>query len=227
MNPVGRVEAFAHDEPATRAGARWLDRGVVGPLVLAAAVIAVLTFWIVTATPSAWRILGVGGGFVPEAYYVYSSFVMILATAYGQFVGWAGGTALLAYLLCRVTRHPLTSGVIRGAMVLVYLGLVTLPLTAFHVLYGQPLLGLERAGVPPWLLQNYPDAYLLLYTLHPLVDYSLVPLGLAVVGILWGASDARLAARWLQFLLALFILATSLAVALSLGIHSVLVHIRA
>jgi len=226
-DPMTRVEAFAADEPATRAGAVWLDRGVIGPVVLAAAAIALGTYAIVVGTPSAWQLLGVGRGFVPEAHYVYSGFVIILATTYGQFVGWAGGSALLAYVVGRVTRHPVTSGVVRGSMVVVYLGLSTLPLTAFHVLYGQPLLGLEREGLPGWLRQNYPDASLLVYTLHPVVDLSLAPLAVAVIGILWRASDARLARRALQLVLALLVLATSLAVALSLAIHSVLAHVRA
>lgn len=70
-----------------------------------------------------------------------------------------------------------------------------------------------------------PARHFLLYKADRIPDGSLVPLSIAVIGIRWGASDGRLAGG-LSFLLALCILMTSLAVALSLGIHSIGAHLR-
>jgi hypothetical protein len=203
-----------------------LDWGVLGPVALAALIVAVATYAIVMATPSAWRLLGAGRGLVPEEYYPYSGFVILLATTLGQFAGWAAGSGLVAHAWGLVTRRPVTSVVLRGAMIAVYLGLATAPLTAYHVLFGGPLLGLAREGLETWLAAAHPDAHLLLYRAHPIADLSLVPLGLAVAGILWRAGAERLTRRSFQFLLALLVLATSLAVALSLAIHSIFAHLR-
>jgi len=66
---------------------------------------------------------------------------------------------------------------------------------------------------------------LLIYA-HPFVDLSLIPLAVVFLGILW-MSGERAKRNWLlRTVLAISLLATSLAVALSLGIHSTLVHIR-
>jgi hypothetical protein len=203
-----------------------LDWGALGPVALAAVVVTAAAYAITTATPSAWRLLGAGRGLVPEPYYPLSGFVIVLATALGQFVGWAAASGLLAHAWGLVTGRPVTGAVVRGAMAVVYLGLVSGPLLAFHVLFGQPLLGLAREGLEAWLAASHPDAHLLLYRVHPIVDLSLVPLSLAVLGILWWARDDRLGQRALQFLVALLILGTSLAVALSLAVHSVLAHVR-
>ena len=51
-----------------------------------------------------------------------------------------------------------------------------------------------------------------------IADFSLVPLGIAVALCLWRASDTRLARYGFRFLVSLLVIATSLAVALSLGI---------
>jgi len=96
----------------------------------------------------------------------------------------------------------------------------------YHILYGQWLLGIPRAGLEEWLAANYPDAHWFLITAHPIVDLSLVPLAALFLGLLWGLGERVQERRVLQTLLALALLGTSLAVALSLGIHSTLVHIR-
>jgi hypothetical protein len=111
-------------------------------------------------------------------------------------------------------------------MSIVYLGLAGLPLSVYHIFYGGWLLGLPRVGLKEWLAANYPDAYWLLIYAHPVVDLSLVPLAAIFLGILWKFGDRVQRDSTLQTVLALSLLGTSLAVALSLGIHSALVHIR-
>ena len=58
------------------------------------------------------------------------------------------------------------------------------------------------------------------------MDYSLIPLGVVFLGVLWGFGDRAQRSLVLQTILALALFGTSLSVALSLGIHSTLVHIR-
>lgn len=226
MSQVERLGAVGYDDRAGSAGIEWLHRGVARAIMLAAVAIAAVTLVIVLGTASAWRLLGVGRGLVPEALYPLSGFLIILATTYGQAVGWAAGSFLLAYAVGVLTGRPVTSRGARAAMIVVYVGLAAVPLAAYHVLFGPPLLGLEREGLAEWLRAGHPGAYVLLYWLHPLVDLSLVPLGIAVIWILWWTSDAALSSPRLQLILALCVLATSLAVALSLGIHSIFAHIR-
>lgn len=216
--PGATVSAFA--------AVPWLGVRTLGALGVAALAIGAFAFAVTMRAPSAWSILGAGRGFVPEDYYPWTGFAIVLATTFGQFAGWAGGSLLLAHAWTLWMRRPLTSGVARLAMILVYLGLATLPLSVFHLLYGQPLLGLPREGLDRWLAEQYPDAHWLLYTAHPWVDLSIGPLAVGVIAILWAARDDRLAGWPLQVLLALLILATSFAIALSLAIHSILVHIR-
>jgi hypothetical protein len=108
----------------------------------------------------------------------------------------------------------------------VYLGLVTLPGLVYHVLFGGALLGLPRTGLAPGLAAEYPDAHWLLVRAHPVIDLGVVPLGLVFLGVLWGASEAARRTLWVQIVLALALLGTSLTLALSLAIHSTLVHIR-
>jgi hypothetical protein len=76
------------------------------------------------------------------------------------------------------------------------------------------------------LAANYPDAYWFLIYAHPVVDLSLIPLGIVFLGILWWFSDRVQRDPVFRTVLALALLGTSLAVALSLAIHSTLVHIR-
>jgi hypothetical protein len=193
-------------------------------LIAAVAVIVVLAI-IVAASRSAWFLLGAGRGFVPEEYYHVSGFVLVLATTVGQAVGWAGGSGILYYVMTRVG-FGATWTTLRIAMSLVYLGLGGLPLLVYHILYGQWLLGIPRVGLEEWLTANSPDAYWLLITAHPVVDLSLIPLTVVFLGLLWGTGDRVQRNLVLQTVLALALLGTSLAVALSLGIHSTLVHIR-
>lgn len=212
-------------EPVARPA--WLRARVTVPaLLVAAGVLGLLAFGLVMRTASAWSILGAGRGLVPEAWYPYSGFVVVYATTLGQFVGWAGGSVVAAHALSLVLRRPATPGLVRLAMILVYLGLAVLPLSVYHVLFGAPLLGGEREGLETWLLARHSDAYLLLYPLHRVIDLSVAPIGAATVLLLWWLPEERLGTFPVQLLLALLILGTSLAVALSLGIHSVLAHVR-
>lgn len=195
------------------------------PVLTAGAAVTLVLLAVVRASKSAWFLLGAGRGFVPEEYYHVSGFLLVLATTFGQAVGWAGGSALLFYAMTLVGSGANWTTA-RIAMSLVYVGLGGLPLLVYHVLYGQWLLGIPRTGIDAWLAANYPDARWLLITAHPIVDFSLIPLAAAFLGLLWGSGERAQRSPVLQALLALALLGTSLAVALSLGIHSVLVHIR-
>lgn len=209
-------------EPAGQAG--WQVRLLI-PLVIAAAATGLVLIAVVAGSKSAWFLLGAGRGLVPEEYYHLSAFLILLGTLFGQAVGWAGGSGIVFYVLTRVGfRSSWTTW--RLAMSLVYLGLGALPLLVYHRLYGQWLLGIPRAGLDEWLASNYPDAHWLLITAHPVVDLSVVPLAVIFLGILWGAGERVKRSLVLQTVLAIALLGTSLAVALSLGIHSTLVHIR-
>lgn len=199
--------------------------GLVGPILIAVVVVAVVLLVVVESSKSAWALLGAGRGLVPEEYYHVSAFVLVLATTVGQAVGWAGGSALLYHVMTLVGVRA-TWITARIAMSLVYLGLGGGPLFVYHILYGQWLLGLPRTGLSEWLGANYPDARWLLLDAHDLVDLSPVPLGVIFLGVLWGLGEGAQRNRVVQTILALALLGTSLAVALSLGIHSTLVHIR-
>lgn len=210
---------------AQRAGLiRWQVRVWV-PVVIAAAAVTVLLLIVVATSKSAWFLLGAGRGLVPEGYYHVSGFVLVLATAFGQAIGWAGGSAVLFYVMTLVGFRA-TWTTARIAMSLVYLGLGAFPLLVYHVLYGQWLLGIPRTGLDEWLAQNYPDARWLVISAHPIVDLSLIPLAVVFLGLLWGFGERVQRNLGLQTVLALALLGTSLAVALSLAIHSTLVHIR-
>jgi hypothetical protein len=111
-------------------------------------------------------------------------------------------------------------------MSIVYVGLAGLPLTAYHVLFGRPLLDMPNVGLQEWVARHYPDAAWLLFSAHPVIDFSLVPLGLIFLAALWGTGARPMRSRAVQTVLAVALLGTSLAVALSLGIHSMLVHVR-
>lgn len=214
----GRAEALSGVEPA-------IGRGAGVAVVIAAVAAVVAAAIVVLANQPVWGLLGAGRGLIPEEYYHLSALVIITATTLGQFAGWLIGIAVLAFAwhLLGKTVTPL---VIRIAATVIYLGLVALPLFFFHVLFGQPLAGIPREGLAEWVAENHPGAYWLLFTAHPAVDLSLVPYTVIVLILLWGLGDRALRVRGLQIVLALAVMATSLSVALSLAIHSTLVHIR-
>jgi hypothetical protein len=195
------------------------------PALVAGAAVTIVLLIVVLRSKSAWFLLGAGRGLVPEEYYHAWAFLLLLGTAFGQAVGWAGGSALLYYGMTLVGFEA-SWPTARIAMSVVYLGLSGLPLLVYHVAYGQWLLGLPRAGLDEWLTANYPDAAWLLLGAHAFVDWSLIPFGLAFLGLLWGGGERVRRSRGLQTAAALALLGTSLAVALSLGIHATLVHIR-
>jgi hypothetical protein len=195
------------------------------PVAVAAAAVTLLLLIVVAASKSAWILLGAGRGLVPEGYYHVSAFLLLLGTTFGQAVGWAGASAI-GYYVMTLVGFGATWTTLRIAMSLVYVGLAGVPVTIFHLVYGEPLLGIPRVGVDEWLAANHPDARWLLIAAHPIVDWSLLPLGLVFLGILWGLGERVQRDPILQTVLALALLGTSLAVALSLGIHSTLVHIR-
>jgi hypothetical protein len=202
----------------------WLVRLWL-PATLSAAAATLILAVVVAASRSAWLLLGAGRGLVPEEYYYLSAFVLMLGTTFGQVLGWAGGSWILFYLMTRVGFEATwrTAGV---AMSLVYLGLCGLHVFGYHLVYGQWLLRMPRQGIAQWLAANHPDAVWLLITAHGPVDWSLLPLGLGFLGLLWGCGERVRESLVLQTVLGLALFLTSLAIALSLGIHSTLVHIR-
>jgi hypothetical protein len=200
-------------------------RGLMMPAVIALVVAAVVLAVVVGLTPSVWLILGAGNGLIPETYYPVWGFVLVLATTLGQVGGWAGGSAVLYYVLTLVgfARGSLTAKV---AMSVTYVGLGAGPLLAYHVLFGGPLLGLPRTGLSEWLLANHPDAHGLLVAYHPVVDLAVIPLGVLFLGVLWISSDRARSGVAVRTILALALVGTSLAVALSLAMHAAIVHVR-
>jgi hypothetical protein len=195
----------------------------VGPAALALALAAVALALVVNGTRSAWTLLAAGRGVVPEAYYPAWAFVLIFATTLGQAVGWAGGSGIGYWVLTRLGFPPGAFSW-KLAMSLVYLGLGGLPLLVFHVIFGRPLLGMPRESLAARLAADYPDAHLLVITLHPLVDLAVIPLGLLFLALVWASGPERSTPA--RYAVALTVIATSLAVALSLAIHSTLVHLR-
>lgn len=205
----------------------WVEelRPWVRPTLIASATVVIFLMIIVGFSKSAWMLLGAGRGFIPEGYYHVWGFVLMLGTTFGQAVGWAGGSAVAFYMMTLVG-FPAIWTTARLAMSVVYLGLAALPLSVYHILYGGWLLGMPRVGLKEWLAANYPNAYWLLIYAHPVVDLSLIPLGIVFLWLLWKFGDRVEREPVFQTALALTFLFTSLAVALSLGIHSTLVHIR-
>ena len=195
------------------------------PALIAAATVTIFLMLIVATSKSAWFLLGAGRGFVPESLYPLWGFIIVLGTVFGQAVGWAGGSAVAFYVMTMVG-FPATWATARLAMSVVYVGLAGLPLSVFHVLYGGWLLGIPRVGLKEWLAANYPDAYWFLIYAHPIIDYSIIPLGVVFLGILWRFGERLERDPLFQTAAALVLFLTSLAVALSLAIHSILVHIR-
>jgi hypothetical protein len=219
------VSTLAETRGARQARLRaWSPRAGVS-VGLAAVVVAALLLWVVARSRSAWVLLGAGHPLVPEPYLPVSGYFLVLATTFGQALGWAAGSALIVHVLWRLG-IPCSWTIARGAMSAVYLGLAAGPLVAYHLLYGGWLLGLPRDDVPTWLAAHHPDARWLLVTMHPVIDGSLGPLAALFLGLLWLTGEAPRRSAVLQALLALALLGTCLAVALSLAIHSTLTHIR-
>jgi hypothetical protein len=202
----------------------WFDR-LRRPVLIAVAAVAILLLIIVAASYPAWSILGVGRGLVPEELYPMSGFAMVLALTFGHAIVWAIGSLILFYVLM-LLRYGDTWETARNAMAVVYLALGPLPLLLYHILYGGWLLGMPRAGLSDWLAENHPAARWLLIYAHPVIDFSVIPLAVIFLGILWKYGDRVQRETKLQTALALALLGTSLAVALSLAIHSILVHAR-
>jgi hypothetical protein len=202
----------------------WFDR-LRRPVLIAVAAVAILLLIIVAASYPAWTILGVGRGLVPEELYPMSGFAMVLALTFGHAIVWAIGSLILFYVLM-LLRYGDTWETARNAMAVVYLALGPLPLLLYHILYGGWLLGMPRAGLSDWLAENHPAARWLLIYAHPVIDFSVIPLAVIFLGILWKYGDRVQRETKLQTALALALLGTSLAVALSLAIHSILVHAR-
>ncbi|MGH7797203.1 MAG: hypothetical protein ACREQ2_20275 [Candidatus Binatia bacterium] len=202
----------------------WLDT-LWRPVLIAAAAVTVLLLVIVAASHSAWSLLGIGRGFVSEELYSISGFVIVLALTFGHAIGWAIGSAIVFYIMTLFGTGANWSTA-RIAMGVAYLALGPLPLLIFHTFYGGTLLGMPRAGLGEWLAEHHPSARWLLIYAHPVIDFSVIPLAAIFLGILWKYGDRLQRETPLQTALALTILGTSLAVALSLAIHSMLVHAR-
>lgn len=231
-----RIRAVPDRQAMSPAGADLAERvargapvrpvaGLVGAAAVSLAAAAILLAIIVAASPSAWHLLGAGRGLVDPERYPLFGYGLVLGTTIGQVVGWAGGSGLLWYLLTLAGRPPAWV-TLRLAMTVVYLTLGAVPVLVYHVFFGGWLLGLPRAGLPEWLLEHHPDAHWLLVTAHPFIDLAPVPLGAAFLLLVWPFGTAVRTMALAQTGLALTAFLTSLAVALSLAIHSTLVHIR-
>lgn len=195
------------------------------PVIIAASAVTILLLLIVAASYSAWSILGAGRGFVPEGFYPVSGFLLVFGLTFGHAIAWAIGSAFVFYLMT-LWRYGATWETARIAISVVYLALGPLGLLLFHILYGGWLLGMPRPGLGEWLSESHPSARWLLIYAHPVIDLSLIPLALVFLGILWKYDDRIKQDSTFQMALALTLLGTSLAVALSLAIHSTLVHAR-
>lgn len=221
MNPVDEAYGIQFERVEYRAWMEMLWR----PVLIAVAAVTVLLLVIVAASKPAWDILGAGRGFVPEELYFVSGFFLVLGTTLGQAIGWAIGTGLAIYVLALAGLAPNWSTA-RLAMTAAYLGLAAVPFLFFHVLYGGWLLGMPREGMREWVAANHPGAYWFLIYAHPVIDFSLVPLAIIFLVILWTYGERVRHEAKLKTALALCVLGTSLAIALSLAIHSTLVHVR-
>jgi hypothetical protein len=209
------------DRGSGDARGRWTR--FIGPTVVATVVAALVLGLIVASSRTAWTLLGAGHGVVPEDYYPIWAFVIVFVTMMGQAVGWAGGSGIAYVVLTRAGMAP-GPRAWKLAISLVYIGLGALPLLIFHVAFGRPLLGLPREGLAARVAAEYPDAYRLVFAWHPLIDASVVPLAALFFGFVWLASPERSAAG--RYGVALALVGTSLAIALSIAIHSILVHLR-
>ncbi len=195
------------------------------PIVIAAAAVTIFLLIIVVASHPAWSILGLGRGLVPESFYPVSGFFLVVGLAFGHATVWAAAGIIVFYLMVFL-KYGNTWETARNAMAVVYLVLGPLPLLLYHILYGGWLLGMPRGGLGEWLAENHPGGRWLLIYAHPVIDFSVIPLAAIFLGILWKYGDRLQRETTLQTVLALITLGTSLAVALSLAIHSTLVHAR-
>jgi hypothetical protein len=217
--PAPQIEADSRNQ-APRIG--W-GRAIVGPTLVAVIAAGLTLAAIVKATRSAWLLLGAGAGVIPDEHLPLWGFALVFATTLGQTAGWAAISALAYHVPIRAGLPP-TVFAGKLAMSLVYAALGALPLLVYHVFFGGPLLGLARHGVAARLAADYPDAHLLLFTLHPIVDLSVIPLAAVFLGCLWLLAPERSAGP--RYGLALALIGTFLAIALSLATHSTLVHLR-
>jgi hypothetical protein len=197
----------------------------IRPVVIGSITVTILLMLIVGFSKSAWTLLGVEPVFVDEDYYHVWAFVLILGTTLGLAIWWAAGSAVAFYVMTFVG-FPVTWTTLRLAMSIVYLGLGPVFLLAHHILYGERLWGMPRIRLKEWLATNYSDAYWLLIYGHPVVDFSVIFCGILFFGTLWKYGDRLQRSPLLETTLTLSIIGTSFAVALSLAIHSILVHIR-
>jgi hypothetical protein len=221
MSPAG--SPLATSEPTVELPAGW--QRWVGPAVAALIGAAIVLAVIVVASPSTFELLGAGRGLIPEDFYPVWGYLLLLATVVGLVIGCVAGSALLFYVLT-LAGQPSGWRTARLAMTLVYLALLPLPLLLYHALFGGWLLGMARTEVGAWLTEHYPDAHWLLVTAHVPIDLVLIPLALVFLVLLWGGGERTLRLRWAQTLLWLVVALSALAVALSLTIHSTLVHLR-
>jgi hypothetical protein len=218
-------EAKAHASQVIGLEDGWL-RHIVGSVLLAAVVVVALAGVVVFTSKSAWQLLGIGRGLIAPAFYHYTGLLIVLGTTFGQFVGWAVGSMLLAYVWHRLTGSAVTFRVVQVSISIVYCGLAIAPIFFYHLLFGQALAGVPRPGLDSWLRLNHPDAYWLLSFGHRVVDLLIILLFIAVLALIWGTGERMVRLRGLQTLVLFLILLTSLAVALSLGIHATMAHIR-
>jgi hypothetical protein len=221
MDPVDTTQHFHFERVEYR---NWLSI-LWRPVVIAAAAVTLLLIIIVAASYPAWSILGLGRGLVPEGFYPLSGFFLVVGLTFGHAIAWAIGSVIVFYLMMFL-RSGDTWEIARNAMAAVYLVVGPLPLLLYHILYSGWLLGMPRAGLSEWLAENHPGARWLLIYAHPVIDFSVIPLAAIFLGILWKYGERLQRETILQTALALTILGTSLAVALSLAIHSMLVHAR-
>jgi hypothetical protein len=202
----------------------WLDR-LWRPVVIAAAVVTILLLVIVVASHSAWSLLGIGRGLVPEELYPVSGFAVVFALTFGHAAAWAIASGVIFYFMTLFGSGAHWPAA-RIAMGVAYLALGPLPLLIFHIFFGGTLLGMPRAGLGEWLAESHSSAHWLLIYAHPVIDLSVIPLAAVFLGILWQYGDRVQRETTLQTALALTLLGTSLAVALSVAIHSTLAHAR-
>lgn len=196
------------------------------PIVIAVVAVTILLLIIVATSYPAWSILGLGRGLVPESLYPVSGFLLVVGLTFGHSIAWAALSVIFFYLMLSFLKRGNTWETGRNAMAVAYFVFGPLPLLLYHILYGGWLLGMPRGGLGEWLGENHPGARWLLIYAHPVVDFSVIPLAAIFLGILWKYGDRLQRETNLQTALALTILGTSFAVALSLAIHSMLVHAR-